>query len=144
MFIGKYTHSIDSKNRLIIPVKFRDDLGDSFVVTRWLDGCLSIYSMSQWEKMIEGLSALPATKKNVRLYIRSLTANAIECSLDNQGRIQLSKDLVDIAKIQKSCVITGVNDHIEIWAEEQYNSYSEADPTSFEDAAESISDIGLL
>lgn len=141
MFKGQYEHSVDSKNRLIIPAKFRDELGDSFVVTRWLDGCLAVFSEDIWETMIGKLSDLPTEKKAVRQYVRKLTSSAIDCSLDNQGRIQLSKNLMSIADIKKNCVILGVSDHIEIWAEDKWNTYDEEDPNSFEDAAEAISDI---
>ena len=141
VFKGIYEHSVDSKNRLIIPAKFRDELGDSFVVTRWLDGCLSVYCEDKWETMIDKLSDLPTEKKAVRQYLRQLTANAIDCSIDNQGRIQLSKHLMQIAGIKKNCVILGVSDHLEIWAEDKWNAYENEAPNSFEDAAEAISDI---
>ena len=87
MFIGQYRHNLDAKNRIIVPAKFRDGLGEVFVVTKGLDGCLSIYTDERWSEMIASLERIPATKKEARQYMRSLTSKAVECSLDNQGRI---------------------------------------------------------
>lgn len=140
MFIGQYQHNLDTKNRLIIPVKFREGLGDSFVVTKGLDGCLTIYTLSDWEKMLEKLSQIPATKKEARQYLRTLTSNAIECTLDNQGRIQLSQTLIAEANMKKSCIVIGVASHVEIWPEEHWNEYEDEAAQSFEDIAEELTE----
>lgn len=140
MFMGEYRHNLDAKNRLIIPAKFRDDLGNSFVVTKGLDGCLSIYTADHWAAMIDKLASIPSTKKEARQYIRSLTSKAVECSLDSMGRIQLPQYLLKTAHIEKSCVIIGVADRIEIWPEEGWDDYEEEASASFESVAESLTE----
>jgi MraZ protein len=140
MFMGQFRHNLDSKNRLIIPVKFREPLGANFVVTKGLDGCLSVYTAEKWESMISRLAQIPATKKEARMYLRTLTGNAMECDLDNQGRIQLPQFLVSLAHFTKSCVIVGVADHVEIWPEEQWDTYDDLASESFESIAESLTE----
>ena len=141
MFIGQYRHNLDAKNRLIVPAKFRDGLGESFVVTKGLDGCLSIYTADKWTDMISQLERIPSTKKEARQYLRSLTSKAVECSLDNQGRIQLPQFLLATADITKSCVVVGVADHVEIWPEEAWDSYDEDASSSFETVAETLTEF---
>jgi MraZ protein len=141
MFIGQYRHNLDAKNRIIVPAKFRDGLGEGFVVTKGLDGCLSIYTAERWAEMISRLERIPATKREARQYLRSLTSKAVECSLDNQGRIQLPQFLLATASIQKSCVVVGVADHVEIWPEETWDSYDEEASESFETVAESLTEF---
>ena len=141
MFIGQYRHNLDAKNRIIVPAKFRDGLGEVFVVTKGLDGCLSIYTDERWSEMITSLERIPATKKEARQYMRSLTSKAVECSLDNQGRIMLPQFLLATANIKKSCVVVGVADHVEIWPEEVWDSYDEEASESFETVAESLTEF---
>lgn len=140
MFMGEYRHGLDSKNRLIIPARFRDELGSTFVVTKGLDGCLTVYTEDQWSSLVSKLEQLPNTKREARLYIRSLTSKAIECSLDSQGRIQLPDFLIKEAGIQKQCAVIGAADHVEIWSEERWNAYEQDADVSFEDMAESLTE----
>ena len=140
MFMGEYRHSLDAKNRMIIPAKFRDELGNTFVVTKGLDGCLTVYTSSQWTKIIEKLEKLPTTKKEARQYVRYLTSKASECELDGQGRIQLPQVLVAAADIKKKCVVVGAADHVEIWSEERWNAYEEEAAESFESIAETLTE----
>lgn len=141
MFIGEYSHTLDAKGRLIIPSKFREELHTSFILTRGLDGCLTIYSLKQWEKIFEEINKLPDTKKDTRKYIRVLTSNACECSLDNQGRILIPNNLYSAVGIVKDCVVVGANDHIEIWNEEAWKKYYEDAAKNFEDVAENLTDL---
>jgi len=138
MFMGEYRHNLDAKNRVIIPAKFRDGLGEDFVVTKGLDGCLSVYTMEKWEEILGKLSKIPATMKDARKYIRELSSKALITSLDNQGRAQLTQYLLNTADITKAVVIIGVADHIEIWSEERWDSYDEEAAESFEAVAESL------
>lgn len=140
MFKGQFRHTLDSKNRLIIPVKLRDGLGESFTVTKGLDGCLSVYTEDRWESMIAKVSSIPATKKEARMYLRVLTGNAMDVSLDSQGRIQLPQFLIKQANITKGCVIVGVADHVEIWSEEQWDSYDDVASESYESIAETLTE----
>lgn len=141
MFIGEYYHNLDAKGRIIVPSKFRDELHNSFILTRGLDGCLTIYSLEQWEKIFIEINKLPSTKKATRQYVRVLTSNACECVLDNQGRILIPSNLSAPVGIKKECVIIGANDHIEIWDKEVWNSYFDDASNSFEEVAENLTDL---
>ncbi|MBR4469887.1 MAG: division/cell wall cluster transcriptional repressor MraZ [Erysipelotrichaceae bacterium] len=141
MFIGEYQHNLDAKGRIVIPGRFRDELHSTFILTRGLDGCLTIYSMEQWEKLFEEINKLPTTKKAARQYIRMLTSTATECSVDNQGRIQIPQFLSKPVNISKECVVIGANDHIEIWDKATWDSYYLEASESFEDVAENLSDL---
>ena len=87
MFMGEHRHSIDDKNRLVIPSSYRDSLGSSFIITRGLEKCLYIYTESEWQKIVDKLASLPFTKKDARTFIRSFFSAAANCTLDKQGRL---------------------------------------------------------
>lgn len=141
MFIGEYSHNLDAKGRIIIPSKFRDELHTTFILTRGFDGCLTIYSLEQWEKLFKEVNKLPTTKKDARQYIHVLTARACECTLDNQGRIQIPSFLSKPVNLTKECVIVGVNDHVEIWDKDTWNKYYDEAAGSFEEVAENLSEF---
>lgn len=122
MFIGKYEHSIDAKNRIIVPAKYRDELGSSFVVTAGLDGCLYILPMESFEQLATDLKTLPLTDKDSRSLLRHLVANASVCEFDKQGRILLSAMQKAHAGIVKDAVFLGMIDKIEIWSKEAYET----------------------
>ncbi|MFV0479522.1 MAG: division/cell wall cluster transcriptional repressor MraZ [Anaerorhabdus sp.] len=143
MFIGEFRHNLDNKNRVIIPAKFREELGDTFVVTKGLDGCLTIYTITQWNALLEQLQKLPNTKREARLYVRSLTAKATECECDPQGRIKLPPYLLEEGSIEKECVIVGVADHVEIWNPKSWEGYCQQADESLEDIAEQLTDFLL-
>ena len=125
MLIGEYHHNLDEKGRLIIPSKFREEIGNSFIVTRGLDGCLFVYSLVEWEKIIAKLKKLPFTKKDARTFTRFFLSAATVCEFDRQGRINLVNSLISYAGIKKECVIIGVNDRLEIWALDKFNNLME-------------------
>ena len=141
MFIGEYHHNLDSKGRIIVPSKFREELHTTFILTRGLDGCLTIYSLKQWEKLFEEVNKLPTTKKAARQYVRMLTSTATECTLDSQGRIQVPQFLSKPVNITKECVVIGANDHIEIWDKNAWESYYVDASNSFEEVAENLSEL---
>lgn len=141
MFMGEYRHSLDTKGRIIIPAKFREELGESMVVTRWLDGCLAIYTMDQWNDLYEKLKQLPATKREARRFTHMIMAKAAECNLDSQGRIRLPNPLIEEASLKKDCVVIGVSDHVEIWDLNKWNEYYEVASENFEDIAESLTEF---
>ncbi len=141
MFMGEYRHSLDAKNRLIIPSRFRDQLGETFYVTKGFDECLSVYTEEQFIKLMSELEKLPSTKKEARQYVRSVTSKAVECTFDSQGRIQLPSILKNVAAIDKMCAVIGVNDHVEIWAEDKWDAYDSDAAGSFENAAESLTEF---
>ena len=138
MLIGEFHHNIDDKNRLIIPAKFRDESGDKFVLTRGLDGCLFIYSLSNWEKIVDKLKNLPFTKKDARTFMRFFLSGATICEFDKQGRININTSLIEYAKIKKECAIIGVNDRLEIWATDKFDSLIENNLEVISDISENL------
>ena len=143
MLIGEYHHNIDEKGRLIIPSKFREDIGNSFVVTRGLDGCLFVYSLVEWEKIVAKLKKLPFTKKDARTFTRFFLASATVCEFDKQGRINLVNSLIKYADLKKEGVVIGVNDRLEIWALDKYNSLMEKNLEQLDEVAEHLFDGDL-
>jgi len=139
--MGEYRHNIDSKNRLIVPVKYRDELGDTFIITRGIDKCLNIYTKEQWKKMFEGINNLPVNKGTIRKYIHNLTSKASECTLDSQGRIKIPNFLKDLVNIQKACVIVGENTYLSIWGSEEYEDFDAIATEEFEQLAEQITEF---
>lgn len=121
LFTGTYQNSIDSKNRLIIPAKYRDMLGGHCMLARGFDRCLYIYAMEDWDVLVEKISMLKQSDKDVRKFIREFFSNAEECHLDAQGRILIPQHLRDYAKISKDLVTKGAMDKIEIWSVESLN-----------------------
>ena len=138
MFMGEYHHNIDNKGRLIIPAKFREELGDEFVITRGLDQCLFGYSMEEWSQIEEKLKTLPLTKKDARAFTRFFFSGATECELDKQGRVNISSPLLNYAKLEKECVILGVSNRIEIWSKQQWEDYFSESEDSFAELAENM------
>ncbi len=121
LFTGTYQNSIDSKNRLIIPAKYRDMLGGHCMLARGFDRCLYIYAMEDWDVLVEKISMLKQSDKDVRKFIREFFSNAEECHLDAQGRILIPQHLREYAKINKDLVTKGAMDKIEIWSVESLN-----------------------
>lgn len=141
MFIGEYQHSIDTKGRIIVPAKFRTELGETMIVTRGLDGCLTIYTEEQWQEVYAKLKSLPQTKREVRMYIHMVTSKAAECELDGQGRIRIPSHLTKEAGLEKECVVVGVSDHVEIWDKQRWNDYYEMASENYEEIAESLTEF---
>ena len=127
MFMGEYNHTIDAKGRLIIPSKFRELLGEEFVLTKGLDGCLSIYPMGEWNAFEEKLRALPLTNKNARTFTRFFVAGATNCELDKQGRLLVPQTLREFAGLDKDVVLTGNLNRIEVWSKERWIENSNYD-----------------
>lgn len=125
MFIGEYTHIIDPKKRLAIPVKFRKLLGDQMVITRGLDQCLAIYPMKEWELLADKLGKLPISQSDARGFVRLMLAGAMQVNLDNLGRILIPDYLKDYAGLKKKVVLAGLYNRIEIWDGEKWNEYKQ-------------------
>ncbi len=141
MFMGEYNHTIDAKGRLIVPSKFREALGDTFVVTKGLDGCLFVYDNKEWNAFEEKLKSLPLTNKEARQFARFFLAGAAEVEVDKQGRILVPNILREFAQISKDVVLIGVASRIEIWSKERFEGIA-----SFEDMdeiAEHMAELGL-
>ena len=123
MFMGEYHHSIDDKGRIIMPSKFRYDLGETFVITRGIDSCLFVYPKETWNRLTEKLNELSFTKKDVRSFQRFFLSAATICEFDKQGRINITSPLADYADLTKECVVIGVNDRIEIWSKGNFDKF---------------------
>lgn len=143
MFLGEFQHTLDDKGRLTIPARFREGLGDSFVVTRGLDNCLFAYPRSEWQVLESRLKTLPLTKGDARAFVRFLFSGASECELDRQGRVMVPQTLRDHAKVDKDVVVIGVSNRVEIWAKQQWEQYMEHAEGSFEAIAENLEGLGL-
>ncbi len=138
MFIGEYHHTIDEKGRIIIPAKFRGELGTNFIVTRGIENCLFVYSLDNWAKITDKLSSLPFTKKDARTFNRFFMSGATNVELDKQGRININAPLVDYAKLNKDCVVIGTGDRLEIWSQELWDSFFDSTKDSMSDIAENL------
>nr|WP_241080200.1 division/cell wall cluster transcriptional repressor MraZ [Natranaerofaba carboxydovora] len=141
--MGEYNHTIDNKGRIIVPAKFRKDLGESFVLTRGLDSCIFIYPQSEWKQLEQKLKALPLTKGDARAFSRFFLSGATECALDNQGRIQIPENLRFHADLKKEVVVIGVSSRVEIWSKENWKDYQSEAEESFENIAEEIVDFDI-
>ena len=138
MLIGEYHHNLDEKGRLIIPSKFREDIGKEFVVTRGLDGCLFVYGIREWENIISKLKNIPFTKKDARTFNRFFLSSATALEFDKQGRINLSSSLICYAGIKKECTIIGVNDRLEIWATDKFDNLIDSNMDKISEVAENL------
>ncbi|MDD6845732.1 MAG: division/cell wall cluster transcriptional repressor MraZ [Lachnospira sp.] len=143
MFMGEYNHTIDPKGRLIIPAKFREALGDEFVVTKGLDGCLFVYANTEWNNFEEKLRTLPLTNKNARQFTRFFLAGAAACEVDKQGRILIPQVLREFAKLEKDVVLVGVASRIEIWSKEVWEESISTYDTDMDEVAENMENLGF-
>lgn len=140
-FCGEYNHTVDAKGRMIIPQKFREILGASFMVTRGLDDCLFVYPLEEWEKFTQQLKALPISNPTARQFVRYFMAGAVECELDKQGRILIPQTLRNYVGITKDVVVTGVGQRAEIWDSEKWNNYNSQ--LSSEEIATNMESLGI-
>lgn len=138
MFIGEYHHTIDDKGRIIIPSKFREELGISFIITRGIENCLFVYSIDSFEKITNRLMSLPFTKKDARVFSRFFMSGATNVELDKQGRVNVATPLIDYAHLNRECVIIGAGDRLEIWSREDWNSFFDSSKNNLSDIAENL------
>lgn len=143
MFMGEYNHTIDAKGRLIVPAKFREMLGEEFVVTKGLDGCLFVYPNAEWKNFEDKLKTLPLTNKNARQFTRFFLAGAATCEVDKQGRILLPQILREFAELEKEVVLVGVASRIEIWSKLKWDSCMSEYDTDMDEVAESMENLGF-
>ncbi len=138
MFMGTFNNSIDTKNRMIVPSKHRDQLGGRCVLTKGMDKCLYIYSMSEWDKQMDKIEALPESDPKVRAFIRHFCANAVDCEFDKQGRIVIPAELKEYAGIDKDLVTMGAMRKIEVWSKEIWDAPDNENKMDSEEFAESL------
>lgn len=141
MFMGEYNHNVDTKGRLIIPAKFRESLGERFVVTRGLDGCLFVYDNSEWETFEKKLQTMLMGRKDSRNYARFFLAKASEVEVDKQGRILIPQKLREYAGLEKDVVMVGVGNRVEIWNKDTWEDTINFD--DMEEIAEKMADLGM-
>lgn len=143
MFMGEYLHTIDGKGRLIVPAKFREALGESFIATKGLDHCLFVYPAAEWNELEQKLRALPFTQPDVRAFVRFFFSGATECEVDKQGRILLPANLREYAQLEKDVILVGVSSRVEIWSQELWADYSRQAEDAYASAAESLVNLGI-
>ena len=143
MLIGEYEHNLDEKGRLIMPSKLRDDMGEKFIITAGLDGCLFGFSMSEWQKFEDKLKSLPITNKNARNFTRFFLAGATECELDKQGRFLIASKLRAVAALDKDVAIIGAGTRIEIWNKEKWEEHNSEENLSIEEIEKNMEELGI-
>lgn len=141
--MGEYEHSLDAKGRLIMPAKLRQDIGDKFVITKGLDGCLFAFSQEEWLNFETKLKSLPLSDRNARNFVRFFLSGATECEIDKQGRFLISSNLRNVATLEKEVVIIGVGTRIEIWNKDKWKEYNSEENISADDIAENMTMLGI-
>ena len=142
MLIGEYEHSLDSKGRLIMPAKLRENIGERFLLTKGLDGCLFAFSQNEWLNFETKLKSLPLSNKNSREFTRFFLSGATECEIDKQGRFLIPNNLRKSANLIKDIIIIGVGTRIEIWNKEEWETYN-TDNIKVEEIAENMTMLGI-
>ncbi|MGN1330688.1 MAG: division/cell wall cluster transcriptional repressor MraZ [Clostridia bacterium] len=143
MLIGEFEHSLDAKGRLIMPAKLKSSIGENFIVTKGLDGCLFAFSLDEWKNFEEKLKSLPLSNRNSREFTRFFLSGATECEIDKQGRFLIPNNLRESANLKKEVVIIGVGTRIEIWDKEKWTTYNSEENISVEDIAENMTMLGI-
>lgn len=138
MLMGEFHHNIDEKRRIIMPSKLREELGNTIIITRGLEECLFIYSKEEWSQIVTKLKTLPFTKKDARSFTRMFLSGATETEFDKQGRIKLPLPLTEYATLLKECVIIGVNDRVEIWSKDNWNTFMNKSKEELSDLADHL------
>lgn len=141
MLIGEYEHSLDAKGRLIMPAKLREDIGEKFIITKGLDGCLFAFSLEEWKNFEQKLKSLPISNKDARAFSRFFFAGAIDCEIDKQGRFLISSNLREFAELTKEVVIIGMDSRLEIWSKNKWQNTD--DEISADEIAEKMEMLGI-
>lgn len=143
MFTGEYIHTFDNKGRVIIPSKFRDELGEIFYIGKGLDKCLFVYPLQAWEEFVGKLKNLSAFNKEERFFLRQFISGFTECTFDKQGRLLVPPNLRAFSNLKEDVAIIGVIDKIEIWNKESWEAYSNSEEFDFDSIAEKMSELGI-
>jgi MraZ protein len=144
MLIGEYTHIIDDKKRLSLPVKFRKELGKKIVITHGLDNCLFVYPQKEWDKVSEKLSNLGVGQSDSRGFNRFMLGGAVEVSVDSIGRVLVPDFLKDFAKLKNKVAIIGVHSRVEIWDQKTWNDYKQIIQKEADTLAQKLGDVGAI
>lgn len=141
--MGEFNHSVDSKGRMIFPVRFREELQDRFIITKGLDNCLFVYAEEEWRTLEEKLRKLSLAKPEARAFARFFFAGAAEVETDKQGRVLIPNNLREYAKLDKDVVVIGVSTRIEIWAKDAWDEYNAVIGPEVAKIAENLVDLGI-
>lgn len=144
MLIGEYTHTLDEKNRMSLPVKFRKEIGNSVVIAPGLDNCLSLFTTKEWQKISSKLSDSSMLASDNRSFSRFMFGQAVDISVDSQGRILIPENLKNRSKLSSKVVVIGVQNRVEIWNEEAWNNYKKVVETQADALADKLGQIGVL
>lgn len=143
MFVGEYRHSIDNKGRLAVPTKFRERLKSGMVVTRGLDASLFLFPLEEWDKLASKIANLPLGQANSRAFARLMLAGAMDVALDKQGRIVIPEYLRNYAGIQKSVVVAGLWNRLELWNADTWDAYKHQTESNAVTIAEQLGELGI-
>ena len=143
MFIGEYQHNLDTKGRITMPSKFREELGNTFYITKGMDGCLFVFPEAEWIEMDKKINALRLSRKDARGIARLFYAGAIDVSLDKMGRVLLPGHLRQYASLEKEAIIIGVSSRVEIWDKDRWQSYNNDDDFNYDMLTESMADLDI-
>ncbi len=143
MFIGQHTHTIDDKGRLQMPARFRASFAEGAVVTRGLDGCLFVYTMSDWQELADRLASLPLSNSDGRKFARLLLANAMDVELDKQGRVNVPAYLRELANLKNNVIVAGVQNHLEVWDPQEWKKQQAETEQRSDEIAEHLTDFGV-
>ncbi len=143
MFMGEYSHSIDAKGRLIMPAKIREQLGETFVITKGLDGCLFVYTNDEWANIEKKFREVPLTTKDARMFTRFFFAGAAQLEIDKQGRVLIPTNLREFAGIEKEVELVGVLDRVEIWDKARWEGSNTFSDDDMDAIAEHMAELGL-
>ena len=143
MLSGEYNHLVDTKGRINVPAKFRCELGDSFIMCKGLDKCISVYPKSAWDELAAKIKSLPTTDRNARRFSRFILGSALECTPDKQGRTKVSASLMEYAGIEKDIVVVGVETKVEIWDSKEWAKYNDVSDDCMEDVAQEMFEAGI-
>ncbi len=141
MFLGRFSHNLDSKGRIAVPARFREALAEGVVLTRGIDRCLALYPMAAWRPLAERVSALPLSDPNARHFRRMVFAEAVDLELDSQGRILVPPELRRYAGLEREVIVVGVNTSIEIWSPGQWQAVNEVMERDSEEIAHALADM---
>lgn len=142
MLIGEFNHGMDNKNRIIIPSKLREDLGESFIISKGLDGCLYIYPKAEWITFETKLKSLPLSSKDARTFARFFFSGANEMEPDKMGRILIPQSLLEYAGIVDEVVSVGMMNRVEVWSKEKWKAYNDSE-MDMDDIASKMNELGI-
>lgn len=143
MFIGEYRYNADAKGRVSVPAKFRDELGEKFVITKGLDQSLFVFPEAKWETFVSQLDTLPISNRDARAFTRFILSGASDVEMDKQGRMLIPQALREFANIEKELLVIGVGSRVEVWSQQAWDNYISQDNLDYDELAKQLEDLGI-